>query len=442
MQTAMKKVMKSSTMKAKTTMKAKAMKAMKKKAVSKIATGKRAKSVVFRGSKEKTSGGLAKSQLMKNKRGKVVSKKMHAKGKTIQKFVQQWLDAVMTARKELGIKGFCAVGGKSAQGKALYAKAKDPNAEQEILPSGTIQLMKNCSGSIKVTTSNGFGFELRSPGSKVRFLRLDSYEVEEAVLVINPLGSNVAMAFALAVYRFVDQRRAARAVAVAVLLVLARLWQGMQRRVYGVSRMTLPLKTLLPQVPAVAAESAACEVNDRGTDEVKGKGPKVSSVIYQCVAFRIGDFVTYPGNQVGRIVGIDDDGDLLVRTDHGRKAVWYISKCSKTLSAGVMLPMATLPATPTTAWLGFDGDSGLLTCSSDFAHRAHCGSLPRGVGVPVVLESINVGTEPAQNTVDQLSRKKYCASCRFALSRFHPVWFYNSAGQAIENELTLYSMYG
>ena len=119
MKTAMKKVMKSSAMKAKTTMKA-----MKKKAVSKIATGKRAKSVVFRGSKEKTSGGLAKSQLMKNKRGKVVSKKMHAKGKTIQKFVQQWLDAVMTARKELGIKGFCAVGGKSAQGKALYAKAK------------------------------------------------------------------------------------------------------------------------------------------------------------------------------------------------------------------------------------------------------------------------------------------------------------------------------
>ena len=124
MKTAMRKVMKSSAMKAKTTVKAKAMKAMKKKAVSKIATGKRAKSVVFRGSKEKTSGGLAKSQLMKNKRGKVVSKKMHAKGKTIQKFVQQWLDAVMTARKELGIKGFCAVGGKSAQGKALYAKAK------------------------------------------------------------------------------------------------------------------------------------------------------------------------------------------------------------------------------------------------------------------------------------------------------------------------------
>ena len=32
--------------------------------------------------------------------------------------------AVTKARKELGIKGFCAVNGKSAQGKALYAKAK------------------------------------------------------------------------------------------------------------------------------------------------------------------------------------------------------------------------------------------------------------------------------------------------------------------------------
>ena len=32
--------------------------------------------------------------------------------------------AVIKARKELGIKGFCAVNGKNAEGKALYAKAK------------------------------------------------------------------------------------------------------------------------------------------------------------------------------------------------------------------------------------------------------------------------------------------------------------------------------
>merc|ERR1712031_59819 len=59
----------------------KAMKAMKKKAVSKIAKGKMAKSVVFRGTKAKTVGGLTASDLVKNKRGKIVSKKSLAHGK-------------------------------------------------------------------------------------------------------------------------------------------------------------------------------------------------------------------------------------------------------------------------------------------------------------------------------------------------------------------------
>merc|ERR1712224_405340 len=40
-----------------------------------------AKSVVLRGGKEKTAGGLTKAMLMKNKRGKAVSKKSHAAGK-------------------------------------------------------------------------------------------------------------------------------------------------------------------------------------------------------------------------------------------------------------------------------------------------------------------------------------------------------------------------
>merc|ERR1719261_1624205 len=59
----------------------KAMRAMKKKAVSKIAKGKFAKSVVFRGTKAKTVGGLTKSDLVENKRGKIVSKKSLAHGK-------------------------------------------------------------------------------------------------------------------------------------------------------------------------------------------------------------------------------------------------------------------------------------------------------------------------------------------------------------------------
>merc|ERR1719493_345766 len=97
-------------------------KAMKK---SMIAKGKRAKSSVFRGAKSRTSGGLTKDKLTRNKAGKVVSKAQSANAKKrYASGIGKWNKAVMTARKELGIKGFCAVGGKSAQGKALYAKAK------------------------------------------------------------------------------------------------------------------------------------------------------------------------------------------------------------------------------------------------------------------------------------------------------------------------------
>merc|ERR1719345_202408 len=104
-------------------MKAKVMKVMKpmKKAmkVSKIARGIMAYSQVLKGRREKTVGGLSAKDLMKNKNGKVVSKKKHAAG-----MKQPWMVAVRTARKALGITGFCPCGGKSPEGKALYAKAK------------------------------------------------------------------------------------------------------------------------------------------------------------------------------------------------------------------------------------------------------------------------------------------------------------------------------
>eukprot|EP00434_Breviolum_minutum_P009983 symbB.v1.2.008803.t1/scaffold536.1/size343967/19 len=97
---------------------------MKKKAVSKIARGKLAKVVVFKGNKEKTAGGKTRSDLMKNKRNKVVSKKQNAAGKKAYANISTWTSSVIKARKELGIKGFCAVNGKTPSGKALYAKAK------------------------------------------------------------------------------------------------------------------------------------------------------------------------------------------------------------------------------------------------------------------------------------------------------------------------------
>merc|ERR1711964_318408 len=104
---------------------AKAMKAMKaKKAmkVSKIARGKRAKSSVFKGTKAKTSGGLAKADLVKSKSGKIVSRKASARAK--KNFqgskLQKWAKAVQAARKALGVKGFVAV----KKGSPLYNKAK------------------------------------------------------------------------------------------------------------------------------------------------------------------------------------------------------------------------------------------------------------------------------------------------------------------------------
>merc|ERR1712066_407725 len=104
----------------------KAMKAMKKKKVSVIAKGKRAKSAVFSGRKAKTMSGLTKDSLTKNKSGKIVSKKRSAHSKRVfaSSGIKKWADAVKAARKALGLTGFVAIGGKSAAGKALYAKAK------------------------------------------------------------------------------------------------------------------------------------------------------------------------------------------------------------------------------------------------------------------------------------------------------------------------------
>merc|ERR1712046_479994 len=89
-----------------------------------VAKGKRAKSSVWRGTKAKTSGGLTKDKLMKNRHGKVVSKAASAAAKKRCSHLLAWGKAVASARKQLDMKGFVAVGGKSAQGKALHAKAK------------------------------------------------------------------------------------------------------------------------------------------------------------------------------------------------------------------------------------------------------------------------------------------------------------------------------
>merc|ERR1719235_2720905 len=99
-------------------------KVMKKKKVSKVARGKMAKALVFRGSREKTAGGLTRDSLMRNKRGKVVSKRQNAKGKRAFKNVETWVEAFVQAREMLRVEGFHAINGKTLQGKALYYKTK------------------------------------------------------------------------------------------------------------------------------------------------------------------------------------------------------------------------------------------------------------------------------------------------------------------------------
>merc|ERR1712036_150923 len=94
----------------------------KAKRVSKIAKGKMAKAMVFRGSKEKTVGGMKKSDLKKNKNGRIVSKKASARASLAFKTSAfgKWTAAVKKARKELKLTGFVAI----KKGTPLYKAAK------------------------------------------------------------------------------------------------------------------------------------------------------------------------------------------------------------------------------------------------------------------------------------------------------------------------------
>merc|ERR1712039_828741 len=99
---------------------------MKAKRVTKIGRGRFARSQVLRGSKVKTGSGLTKEKLMRNKFGKIVSKKASAASKKRYQSsgAKIWADCIKQARKALNLKGFVAINGKQAVGKALYAKAK------------------------------------------------------------------------------------------------------------------------------------------------------------------------------------------------------------------------------------------------------------------------------------------------------------------------------
>ena len=74
-----------------------------------------AKLAVFKGIIMKSKGGLKKDALTKNKYGRIVSKKASLKSKK-----SKWMAAVAKARTALKVKGFTAVGGKTAAGAFLH----------------------------------------------------------------------------------------------------------------------------------------------------------------------------------------------------------------------------------------------------------------------------------------------------------------------------------
>merc|ERR1719454_2047775 len=107
----------------KAVMKKAAMKTVVKKAMKQktVATGKMRKALVFRGSREKTSGGLKKSDLKKNKNGKIVSVAASDRAKKNYKNIKGWVVAVNKARAALKVKGFVAI----KKGTPIYNKAKE-----------------------------------------------------------------------------------------------------------------------------------------------------------------------------------------------------------------------------------------------------------------------------------------------------------------------------
>merc|ERR1712176_985289 len=97
------------------------MKKKSRKGTGKIAKGRMAKSQVWKGRKSKTSGGLMKSALKKNKNGKIVSVKksnLAMKGKSAK-----WATAVKASWKKLGLKKFTSLkksGTYYKTAKAIY----------------------------------------------------------------------------------------------------------------------------------------------------------------------------------------------------------------------------------------------------------------------------------------------------------------------------------
>merc|ERR1719318_2388459 len=97
--------------------------------VSKIAKGKRAKSSVFRGTKVKTVGGLKKSDLIRNKRGKIVSRKSSEAAKKKRQEHRQIRSSREASAKNSRHQGISGCWWKIAEGTSTVEKGPKPLQE-------------------------------------------------------------------------------------------------------------------------------------------------------------------------------------------------------------------------------------------------------------------------------------------------------------------------
>ena len=180
------------------------------------------------------------------------------------------------------------------------------------------------------------------------------------------LRGSAAMAFAAAMRRLalVHRRRVARSIAVTLVLIAASIFLRLRRRLRDVSTLPRLLKIRAPLVHAegTASTEVAATAASEVTANKQATPPEVSFAVHNFAMFTIGENVSYPGGEQGKVVGIDEDGDLQVVTRSGRKATWYGAKCSKALSKGNRVRYA---CGEVAELVDFDGDGDLIVQKSN-----------------------------------------------------------------------------
>merc|ERR1711977_519879 len=162
-------------MKAMAAMKAmKEMKAMKAMKAMKKISARLAKRHAFFGKISKTKTGLKKTDLIKTKSGKIVSKKKSEIGKK-----SPWIAAVQKARAALKIKGFSAI----KKGTPLYNKAKEFYGKSPMKsPKKLMELNTSFPSTMSYTTMAMLGVFVASGVLLVAIRRRTFKAAKEALL--------------------------------------------------------------------------------------------------------------------------------------------------------------------------------------------------------------------------------------------------------------------